>query len=98
MAFKAARNLFRDFLRLPDKVKSYILQDNVRSVLRFDRNGADHIFDGCQTIVKPGIKAKGDKIGSHQQIRFYRYIRRFSRLIVPENRFCHLFGKLFVNQ
>ena len=96
MAFKAARNLFRDFLRLPNKVRSYILQDNVRGAFRFDRNGADYIVDGCQTIVKPGIKTKSDRIGSHQQIRLHRYIRRLSRLILSENRFCHLYGKLFV--
>lgn len=98
MAFKAARNLFRDFLRLPNKVRSYILQDNVRGAFRFDRNGADYVVDGCQTIVKPGIKTKSDRIGSHQQIRLHRYIRRLSRLILSENRFCHLYAKPWLNQ
>ena len=96
MAFKAARTLFRDFVRLPSKVKSYILQEQekLRNAFRFDRNGVDYIFDGGQNIVRPGARTQYETVGHHQQFHLYRYIKTLSRLILPGNRFCHLFGKL----
>ena len=92
MAFKAVRNLFRDFVRLPQRIKTYALQEqeNLRNALKVDQNGLT-IFDGG---VRPtGAIQKCQEIERQRQIFLNRYIRKFSRLFFRGNQNYSLLGK-----
>ena len=85
MAFKAARSIFRDFVRVQNKFKNYVLQEqeNITNVLKCERKS----FDSRQNTGRPCYEKSPGR-----QAFVYHYIKKISKLLLPGNRHFYPFG------